>query len=1032
MHRKPATTIRPTIGRSLLSIARSGKTIAVILGLAIILWSLNTASGVMAATGTESTVAPFKTAKPRVLILHSYHSGFTWTDNIAQGLREAFADYTDRIELNVEYMDTRRIYTGQYFAKLKDIYRLKYGGKKIDAIICSDDQALNFVLGAGRDLFADAPVVFCSISGYRPSMRKARPLTGLLESIDIQATLDIALKFHPQTRQVAVITDLTRTGQALKSKAEKIFSKYGDRLQFIYLEDLTIEDLQEQVAALSEGTIIFMFIFSRDKAGRVYSHEYNLRTLRRSARVPIYSVWKFYLGHGIVGGKLTSGKAEGAMAGQMALRILRGEKAAEIPLQKSPTQFMFDFRQLERFQVAQSLIPPGSLIAYEPSSTYRQYKHLIWGVSIIIALLLALVAFLVGNIMRRRQVESALQHSEAKFFKLFDTSPIWMALATVAEGRYIEANQAFFEITGHRREDVLGRTSIELGLWVNPADRLRIRNKLEENGRLDSCPMQFRMKNGDIRDFLWSAEVIDLDGKLYTLNGIVDITARKQAEEALIRSEKRFRDLAELLPETIFEMDTDGNLTFANHQAFDQFLYSQQDFDRGLNGFDLLVPEDRRRAAEDAAKILDGQLLGLLEYTARRKDGSTFPVLVHSTVIGHRNRAVGLRGFMIDVSEKKRLETQLLQAQKLESLGTLAGGIAHDFNNLLMGIQGRTSLITIDTPSFHPHHEHLREIENYVISAAELTKQLLGFARGGKYEVKPTDLNQLVAQNSKMFGRTKKEITIHRKYQKDLWTVEVDQGQIDRVLLNIYVNAWQAMPHGGELYIQTANVALDANFAGRHNVRPGNYAMISVADSGIGMDDATLKRVFDPFFTTKTKERGTGLGLASAYGIIQNHDGIITVDSVQGQGASFKIYLPSSDQAVPHEPDLTQEISGGSETVLMVDDEEMILSAGRGMLEKIGYSVLTAASGQQAVSVYDAQQAEIDLVVLDMVMPDMSGGDTYDRLKEMNPAVKVLLSSGYSINGRAREILDRGCNGFIQKPFTLKAFAQKVREILDQ
>jgi two-component system cell cycle sensor histidine kinase/response regulator CckA len=352
-----------------------------------------------------------------------------------------------------------------------------------------------------------------------------------------------------------------------------------------------------------------------------------------------------------------------------------------------------------------------------------------------------------------------------------------------------------------------------------------------------------------------------------------------------------------------------------------------------------------------------------------------------------------------------------------------------------MGILGRASLMRLDTKSSHPHYEHLREIEKYVISAAELTKQLLGFARIGKYEVKPTNLNHLVVQNSRMFGRTKKEITIQCKYQKDLWTVEVDQGQIDRVLLNIYVNAWQAMPSGGKLYIQTENVTLDENFVGPHDVKPGNYVMISVTDSGIGMDESTLKRVFDPFFTTKAKERGTGLGLASAYGIIKNHDGIITVYSVKGQGASFKIYLPSSGKAVyaVHAvPKLSPDISVGTETILVVDDEKMILSAGRALLEKIGYRVLAADCGRKALSIYEADKAEIDLIVLDMVMPDMSGADTYDRLKKINPAVKVLLSSGYSMNGQAAEILDRGCNGFIQKPFTVKAISQKVREILDQ
>lgn len=983
-------------------------------------------------TGVQQPAAPFKVRKPSVLVLHSYHRGFTWTENISKGLSAVFADFSDRIELNIEYMDTRRIYTDAYFKQLAELYRLKYGGKKIDVIICSDDQALNFVLGLGKELFAGVPIVFCSVSGYDAAMRKGRQLTGLLESIDIKATLDIALKLHPQTEEVAVITDMTRTGRALKAKAREIFNPYTGRLGFNYLEDLTIEDLMQRVETLSDRTIIFLFIFSRDKAGRVFSHEHNLKKLYGHTTVPIYSVWKFYLGHGIVGGKLTSGEAEGRMAARMALRILRGEKASDIPLETSPTQYMFDYRQLKRFNIDKSILPEVSLITNEPESVYRTYRHLIWGVAVVFALMLALVAFLAGNIARLRQVETALRESEAKFYKLFDASPIWMVLTTAAEGRYIEVNRAFFQITGYRREEVLGHRTTDFGLWVHPAERPAAIKKLLDSGHLDSFPVQLRMKSGEIRDFIWSATLIDFGGERCTLSGIVDVTERNKAGRDLAESEKRFRDLAELLPETIFEIDAEGRLIFANRQAFDQFLYTQKDFERGLNGFDLLAPEDRQRAAAQAAKILAGESLALNEYTALRKDGSRFPVLVRSTPIYKDDKAVGLRGFMINISDKKRLEAQLQQAQKLESLGTLAGGIAHDFNNLLMGIQGRASLMAAETESFHPHYEHLREIEKYVISAAKLTKQLLGFARGGKYEVKPTDLNALIAQNSQMFGRTKKEITIHRKFQPDLATVEVDQGQIDQVLLNIYVNAWQAMPGGGDLYIQTENVALDENFVIPHGVQPGEYVKISISDTGIGMDPDTLKRVFDPFFTTKTKERGTGLGLASAYGIIQNHDGIITAYSEKGHGASFHIYLPASGKTAALEKSDNRMPMGGTETILLVDDEEMILGVGRGMLEKIGYRVLTASGGRQAIERFKADPAGIDMVVLDMIMPDMGGGDTYDRLKQIDPDIKVLLSSGYSIDGQAAEILKRGCNGFIQKPFNLRALSHKVREILDQ
>ena len=314
--------------------------------------------------------------------------------------------------------------------------------------------------------------------------------------------------------------------------------------------------------------------------------------------------------------------------------------------------------------------------------------------------------------------------------------------------------------------------------------------------------------------------------------------------------------------------------------------------------------------------------------------------------------------------------------------------------------------------------------------AAELTRQLLGFARGGKYEVKPTDLNELVHQSIRMFGRTKKEVSIKAKYQEHLKTVEVDRSQIDQVLLNIYVNAWQAMPEGGILYVQTHNVDLDENFVSAYGVRPGKYAAISITDTGIGMDEQIAKRVFDPFFTTKEKDRGTGLGLASAYGIIKNHDGIITVESTKGQGAAFSVYLPASDKDIIEEKLNEQEILTGSETVLLVDDEELILDVGVQMLKKMGYRVLTATHGDQAIEIYSRNKEPIAIVILDLVMPQISGGEIYDRLKAIDSNVKVLLSSGYSVDGQATEILNRGCDGFIQKPFRLDELSKKIRAIL--
>jgi signal transduction histidine kinase/ActR/RegA family two-component response regulator len=382
--------------------------------------------------------------------------------------------------------------------------------------------------------------------------------------------------------------------------------------------------------------------------------------------------------------------------------------------------------------------------------------------------------------------------------------------------------------------------------------------------------------------------------------------------------------------------------------------------------------------------------------------------------------------------KKAELEKQFLQAQKLEAIGTLAGGIAHDFNNLLMGVQGYSSLIRLDLNPSDQKYQMLKNIEQYAIRGAELTRQLLGFARGGKYEVKPTNMNEILIKSSQMFGRTKKEISVLTKLDPDVWIVEVDQGQIEQVLLNLYVNAWQAMPGGGNLYLETKNIILDENKSQPFYVKPGKYVQISVTDTGVGMDERTKERIFEPFFTTKEMGMGTGLGLASAYGIIKSHGGFITVESVKGQGATFIIQLPAFDKRPEEEKTPAEKILMGHETILMVDDEDMVLQPGIQMIKRLGYKVLSAQNGEEALEIFKHHKESIDLIILDMIMPGMSGSETYTQIKKIHPDVKVLLSSGYSISGEATEILNRGCNGFIQKPFAIDHISCKIREILNK
>jgi signal transduction histidine kinase/CheY-like chemotaxis protein len=381
--------------------------------------------------------------------------------------------------------------------------------------------------------------------------------------------------------------------------------------------------------------------------------------------------------------------------------------------------------------------------------------------------------------------------------------------------------------------------------------------------------------------------------------------------------------------------------------------------------------------------------------------------------------------------EKEALKEQLFQTQKLEAIGTLAGGIAHDFNNMLQGILGYAAYLKMKVPADDPMYEPLTVIEHSAERAADLTKKLLGFARKGKYIIEPLNLNDVAENVITIITRTfDRKIKTETALNPGLWTVEGDKSQIEHVILNLCLNSRDAMPEGGTLRIETFNAEITKETKPHVYMKEGKYAVIKVIDTGAGMDEEIRKRIFEPFFTTKEVGKGTGMGLSMAYGVVKNHNGFIEVDSAPGKGSTFTIYLPATEKKAEKEASVSKPLHKGRGSILVIDDEEIIRNVARDILHELGYDALLASSGKEGVKIYADKKDVVGLVILDMIMPEMGGKETFKKLKEINPDVKILISSGYSKGSHEEVILDAGEAGFIQKPYNINEIAEIIKEVL--
>lgn len=656
---------------------------------------------------------------------------------------------------------------------------------------------------------------------------------------------------------------------------------------------------------------------------------------------------------------------------------------------------------------------------------------------------------IIRNLTEQQIAERSLHASNKVLEDIIDLFPE-ATFVIDTKRRVIAWNRAIEVMTGIKKKDIIGKDDYEYAIpFYGERRPILIDLLFEENPDLEKR-YDFVKKVGDTYfvevfipgmyggrgAYLWASasrlydDAGNITGAIETIRDITDI---KNAQIRIREEKERLQTILDNMPLGVILVDKDNTFSYINPEFVKIFGYNLEDIPKGKDWLKKAYPDRlymERVAAtwkEDIKRLNQGENVSRV-FKVTCKDGREREVRFQTAKLESCETLVVCE----DITEQTRMEQQLAHAQKMEAIGVLAGGVAHDFNNLLMGIQGNVSLMLFKLDSSHPNYKRLTNIEDLIRNGAMLTRQLLEFARGAQRDIRPINVNEVTRKTVEMFGRMKKEIIIHARYDEGLDTIDADVGQIEQILMNLFINAWQAMAGGGEIYVETSNIYLDKKFTDPYLVAPGKYIKISVTDTGSGMDEKTKEKIFEPFFTTKEVGKGTGLGLSTVYGIVKGYKGIINVYSEPGRGTTFNIYLPVSQNVAFMEPRLPEGMEGGQETILLVDDEEVILNVGKDLLEALGYNVYTAKGGQEAVDIFKKKNKEIDIVILDMIMPGKGGEETFEEIQSINPDIKVILASGYSMDGAAERVMNKGCRGFIQKPFNLHELSSKVREVLNK
>ncbi len=968
-----------------------------------------------------------------VLLLNSYNQRMTWVKDIIKAVEDVLDPDNTNIVLHISNMDSKQFHSAEYFDSYKSYLKKKYMNSNFSLILSSDNNAFDFLRENRDNLFPGVPVVFCGVNNFKDEqIKKSDKFTGIAEMFSARETVETALALHPETKEVFIVNDYLETGRAWQRDIEMALVNMEKKVKITYSANLSMNELQATIGNLDQNTIVLLGVYFADRDGRYFTYEKVGTMISGVSLVPVYCLLEFNMGKGVVGGKVISGYYQGQAMANIGRRVLEGEDPDHIPvLKKGTNRIIFDYLQLKRFGLTESSLPDGSVMINKPVSVFQAYKKQIIIIMLLITFLVIIIVALGLNIIRRTRAEEALRVSHKRFLTVLDSIDATVYVADMETYEIFFMNKYMIESFGR---DMTGEICWKVFRNESgPCPHCTNAQLIDKNGEptnvytwQDKNPITGKWYNNYDRAIEWT------DGRMVKLQIATDITEHKHNEEELKKSEERYRKYFEENISGTYISSAEGKLIACNQEykrifGFDSTQHALDtpisrffvDSNERVDFLNLIKKEHRVTGYQANLKKIDGTPMHLVENA--------------SGVFDDDNNLKHIRGFLLDVTEQKKLEARLQQAQKMEAIGTLAGGIAHDFNNILFPVLGHTELLLQEIPEDSPTHDTLKKIFSGAIRARDLVKQILTYSRQDRFELKTIQLQPIIKEALKFIRSTiPTTIEISQDISSNCGSVKADSTQIHQIIMNLTTNAYHAMNEtGGKLTVSLKEIKIDENEIINPDMAPGAYVCLTVADTGIGMDEELTGKIFDPFFTTKEKGKGTGMGLSVVHGIVAGMNGIIQAYSESGKGTEFNVYFPAEkNPSAEQKNQAKQPIHGGTEKILLVDDEEDIVTMVRQILERLGYKVTSRTDSLEALETFRAAPDKFDLVITDMAMPNMPGEKLVTELIKIRPAIPILLCTGFSETMSEERAALLGIKAFLMKPIVMKDLARKIREVL--